>query len=155
MFDAEGTLTESSKFMWVKLDVAGWFRLLSASDIWRWWFKDAICTPLNFECFCGRSTALRSFRENWRQAIYRCRFSSRSGLTALFFLIEDQQQKPRPTKTCPVDFYPVANAYTRSGHQLFVSASLPSKMEPLVSSFHQACVSRTLCRISPGIWHHL
>lgn len=41
MFDAEGTLTESSKFMWVQLDVAGWFRLLSASDIWRWWLKDA------------------------------------------------------------------------------------------------------------------
>ena len=41
MFDAEGTLTESSKFMWIQLDVAGWFRLLNASDIWRWWLKDA------------------------------------------------------------------------------------------------------------------
>ena len=45
--------------------------------------------------------------------------------------------------------------YTRSSHQLFVSASLPSKTEPLVPSFHEACVSRTLCRISQGIWHNL
>ena len=44
MFAAEGTLTESSRFMWVQLDVARWFRLLSASDICRWsgwWLKDS------------------------------------------------------------------------------------------------------------------
>ena len=41
MFDEEGTLTESSKSMWVQLDVAGWFRLLSAFFIRRWWLKDA------------------------------------------------------------------------------------------------------------------
>ena len=41
MSDAERTLTESSKFMWVQLKSAGWFRLLSASVIWRWWLKDA------------------------------------------------------------------------------------------------------------------
>lgn len=97
---------------------------------------------LNFECFCGRSTALRSFRENWRQAIYRCWFSSRSGLKALFFLIDGQQQKPLPTKTCPVDFCPVANAYTISGHQLFVSASLLHFIRPVFFErfveFHRA-----------------
>ena len=49
--------------------------------------------------------------------------SSRCGLTTLFFLIEGQLQKLRPTKTCPVDFFPVANACARSGHQLFASAS--------------------------------
>lgn len=62
---------------------------------------------------------LHSFREKWRQAIYRCWLSSRSGLTALFVLIDGQQQKPRPTKTCPVDFCPVASAYTISVNKNF------------------------------------
>ena len=63
MSDAERTLTESSKFMWVQLESAGWFRLLSASVIWRWWLKDADLYKLKLEL--KRSIAIRSFpREN-------------------------------------------------------------------------------------------
>lgn len=38
-------------------------------------------------------------------------------------------------------FFLMANSCRRAGHQLLVPASLPSVMELLVSSFHQACVS--------------
>ena len=77
-----------------------------------------ICISLNFECFRGRSTAIRSFpRENWLQAIYRF-------ITVWFdnFIFPDWRPAAE-TKTCPVDFCPVANACARSGHQLFASAS--------------------------------
>ena len=82
--------------------------LTSASHIWRWWWpKDADFCALKLWIFCGRLTALLSFRENWGQAIYRCWFSSRNDLTAFFCLTEGQLQKFRLTKTFPADFFPV------------------------------------------------
>jgi len=47
--------------MWVQLDAAGWFRLLSASDIWRWWLKGADLYALKLSMFLWPLNCITSF----------------------------------------------------------------------------------------------
>ena len=157
MFDTAGTLTESSKFMWVQLDVAGWFRILSASDIWRWWPKDVdlytlklwtdvfVAAQLHYVVY-GKIGVKQSTDAGFRHGVvWQLYFS---------WLEASSRNRVRQKLTqliCIQWRTHIPDLAISSS----VSATLPSITEPLVSSIHLACVSRTLCRVSQGIWHHL
>ena len=104
------------------------------------------CRPPNFGYSCGRWAAWQSFLDSWLPAVCQCYFSSRNGLKSSLCEAEGQQQKLPGTGTFQVDFFPEEKAYTKPGHFLCASASLPDRKGHLVCSLLQACAPGKFCK---------
>ena len=104
------------------------------------------CRPPNFGYSCGRWAAWQSFLDSWLPAVCQCYFSSRNGLKSSLCEAEGQQQKLPGTGTFQVDFLPEDEAYTKPGHILCASASLPDRKGHLICWLLQACASGKFCK---------